>query len=754
MKPLMKSFTAMGLAIGATLAPTEGHGHAQSSPVRDISPADMINFAVFGDPGSLGFSSVPQQPIIWSNDSRTAAVIVRRGNVVAQRNESTVYIFKFRSVNAQPEWFAAFTMASETNDQPVAMLRWNADSSALYFAGGSGNDAAQVFEYNILKRSLTALTHGSGKLISYEISSSADHLVTFREPPDRSPSSRPECEVGCRIQTTYLNGVMFGWDLGGPKLEVTHISTGRATTAQNPNSIDAAVNYCDGQAIGGISPSAAYLIRRCQLHDYPFEWLKLGGSPVDSQHWRTRNSAYAQKLYLTDLRTGKTRALPVGPYVTDAGKPIWIDNSTVIIPGGYTQSGSAWSVLAFDVSTGQTTRIYELPRNAVRLISAEWLSGQSMLNLKIASSTEADLIQLNLRRTGGGWRSVKGLKPLPAPSLPALRVTQSASIPPRLMFDNGSGVEGMLLDPNPWLADRKLGKVEQLAWKAADGRAWSGGLYYPPDYEAGKPYPLLIQYYGFRPWQFSLTGHLPNFVARAVAAKGVMVLEVAPSKELDAVESTPAVWPAAQKGIEAAIKTLDENRLIDLKNVGILGHSYTGPQVGYIVTHSNFRFASVGFPNAADYGWQYYINSGTPSAVEQAYGSDPFGKGLANWLKLAPSFNLDRVQSPVLMWSAGVPGPWDWYTGLKRMKRPVELWLLPDGQHSVFKVSEKLLTYNLMVDWFAFWLKGHEDPSPDKQEQYARWRVFKGEQDTISRDARPPLLDWSVSEQTEAGEEW
>jgi hypothetical protein len=29
------------------------------------------------------------------------------------------------------------------------------------------------------------------------------------------------------------------------------------------------------------------------------------------------------------------------------------------------------------------------------------------------------------------------------------------------------------------------------------------------------------------------------------------------------------------------------------------------------------------------------------------------------------------------------------------------------------------------VDWFCFWLKGEEDPDPDKAEQYKRWRELR-----------------------------
>jgi hypothetical protein len=31
----------------------------------------------------------------------------------------------------------------------------------------------------------------------------------------------------------------------------------------------------------------------------------------------------------------------------------------------------------------------------------------------------------------------------------------------------------------------------------------------------------------------------------------------------------------------------------------------------------------------------------------------------------------------------------------------------------------------MLVDWFDFWLNGHEETDPAKSKQYARWREMK-----------------------------
>jgi hypothetical protein len=83
----------------------------------------------------------------------------------------------------------------------------------------------------------------------------------------------------------------------------------------------------------------------------------------------------------------------------------------------------------------------------------------------------------------------------------------------------------------------------------------------------------------------------------------------------------------------------------------------------------------------------------------------------------------------MLMVSDGVEGLWDWYVGLRRLGKPVEYWSLPDASHEIFKVGERMRVGQLLVDWFRFWLKDEEDPSPAKAAQYSRWHTLRQQQE-------------------------
>jgi len=39
--------------------------------------------------------------------------------------------------------------------------------------------------------------------------------------------------------------------------------------------------------------------------------------------------------------------------------------------------------------------------------------------------------------------------------------------------------------------------------------------------------------------------------------------------------------------------------------------------------------------------------------------------------------------------------------------------------------AQRFLSQQMTVDWFGFWLKGFEEPDPEKTAQYRRWRELR-----------------------------
>jgi hypothetical protein len=121
---------------------------------------------------------------------------------------------------------------------------------------------------------------------------------------------------------------------------------------------------------------------------------------------------------------------------------------------------------------------------------------------------------------------------------------------------------------------------------------------------------------------------------------------------------------------------------------------------------------------------------------ENREGVVPWGdKNLEKWIQFDPGFHLDRIRAPlrIEMYAFGM-GWWDVFATLRRHQRPAEYVSIPDGAHDLVKPWERLTSQEGDVDWFDFWLNGHEDSNPTKREQYVRWHQLREERDAAASD--------------------
>ncbi len=196
---------------------------------------------------------------------------------------------------------------------------------------------------------------------------------------------------------------------------------------------------------------------------------------------------------------------------------------------------------------------------------------------------------------------------------------------------------------------------------------------------------------------------------------------------------------------EGLIDYLDQRGMIDRSRVGIQGWSRTCYHVTYALTHSTYKFAAADIADGADSGYFQYMfsskgNLAAAKTFEQLNGALPFGDGLLVWLQQSPSFLMNKVHAPMRIEAIGTASllfEWDWYFGLSRLGKPVDMIYIPDGSHSLVKPWERMTSQQGNVDWFCFWLKGEEDPDPAKAEQYARWRELRKLQEASATGLKP-----------------
>jgi dipeptidyl aminopeptidase/acylaminoacyl peptidase len=243
--------------------------------------------------------------------------------------------------------------------------------------------------------------------------------------------------------------------------------------------------------------------------------------------------------------------------------------------------------------------------------------------------------------------------------------------------------------------------------------------------------PLVIQTHGWNPERFWVNGpYSTAFAAQPLAGAGIIVLQV----ELETSSiSTREECDEEQSLYEGAIDYLNRLGMIDIDRVGVIGFSRTGLTVKCTLVRSKYHFAAATVADGSDGGYFAYLaslNSFPQVSLdsERVNAGTPFGDGLSKWLRNSPGFNLEEVNTPIRLEANGAASllyAWEWFTGLLRLNKPIELIYQPDADHVLVKPSEWLTSEQGNVDWFVFWLKGAEDTSPSKAGQYARWRELR-----------------------------
>jgi len=181
---------------------------------------------------------------------------------------------------------------------------------------------------------------------------------------------------------------------------------------------------------------------------------------------------------------------------------------------------------------------------------------------------------------------------------------------------------------------------------------------------------------------------------------------------------------------EALARQLVSEGLVDPKKIGIIGFSRSCYHVMEMLTTSSLQLRAASITDGFLLDYFQYVQQPERFSNEgnTMIGAPPFGEGLQLWLKKSPGFNLDKINTPLLVVGGGRVGMltmWEPYAGLRYLHKPVDLVLLNSEEHPFTNPAVRLASQGGSVDWFRFWLQDYEDPDPAKAEQYARWRGLR-----------------------------
>jgi dipeptidyl aminopeptidase/acylaminoacyl peptidase len=710
---------------------------------RPPTVADSIQMTRLGD---LSYTNgEPSKGIVAkiSPDGKHFVVILKKGNLEANTNEYSLVLFQTAAAFQSPAPQALVSLASSSNRPAISNVLWLEDNDTILFLGERPGEQTQLYSLKCSSKELTKLTSSATYLTSFVTTASSGVIVYSAKNPVSTfltdSVSRNGIAVTSEVVTDLIRGSYGGSEGDDDSLFVKRLGEEGETRIATQGRTWALPL--------ALSPDGAHLLVQTETTRVSNTWSEYEDRELQMLMRHTAPPGDHTTIYqyeLVDTVTGASQVLvdsPIGSYgsemawspdsksvvVSDVYLPLNVDD-----PAERALRKAHTFLVEFEVPSRQFVKI---SHEDLRLLGWDPKTGYVGCDAgRLDSFNGKTTPKAYFRKTGETWSKASAPEQRDTPSLPDIVLEEGMNTPPRIVaIDPSTGRKSLLIDLNPQLQTLNLARVEEIAWKDAHGIEVKGGLYWPPDYVAGKKYPLILQTHGWYSDRFWMDGpYTTGFAAQALAGKGFFVLQL-PDPDLK-IWFTSKEAPRVMAACESAIDYLDRRGLIDLNRVGITGFSRTYWYVTYTLTHSKHHFAAAAVADGLDYGYLQYIlfsnyAEGIGSSFEQVYGGPPYGKSMSRWLKQSPPFLMDRIETPLRIQANEGPlsvlGNWHWYSGLSRLGKPVEMIYIPEGTHVLEKPWDRMTSQQGNVDWFCFWLKGEEDHDPAKVEQYKRWRELR-----------------------------
>ncbi|NYF91390.1 prolyl oligopeptidase family serine peptidase [Tunturiibacter empetritectus] len=733
-------------------------GSLQAELRRAIVPADCVTVRHFLEDD---FRSS-----IQTNSQGTAvAYLVQAPNLQSNQNDILLELKQLGAPQGQVQHLLA--------GADISGLQWLNDGTAvIVLAKDDGHTVVKQVE--IPSGRVQVLARASQDISEYSVAEDGKTIVFAMEEPDQTRNklkSASDLAQGYRIPFQREQVALFF----RRKIFVTRRGgTGgwtapQALSVQSPftkgtlTSLSYALNLRLSLSPNGESLALTYLENSSRISN---AWKK---SPVVRDI--LSSIGVAQVTVVVDLSDGETHLPFEGPWAWSI--PFWSRDSKSFMIASVSPVNSVWeqqdlrehrgaseAVHLFEVNVAsgsviqvrsELNGIYDRPlswRSDDDLVLRTGDNIVSRFQYKHQKWEESSQIHLPLQ---GLFRNAG----LASDGRSVVGDYESPATPPELFsYKEDEEQVQILAKLNPQFDELTLAPIKEVQWETSTGYRASGILLLPPDYKPGTRYPLVIHSYPAAGNFFCDSGlnHEPSFAPQPIANAGIMYLiRFLPEGPQTAEEQTH--YPKGLPGLlgqvafqadvwDSAIEHLAKDGLIDRNRVGIIGFSRSGWYTEFALTHGKTNYAAATVADNTQYSlgeyWMIHTD-GVLRAWDAMYGGPPYGATLKSWLDYSISFNLPRVQTPLLMEvmgngvaydNDGAPPSnlalkWEVFVGLSRLGKPVEMYYYPLESHQPGHPLARLASLERNLDWYLFWLRDQERPTAMDPQQYQRWRELR-----------------------------
>jgi dipeptidyl aminopeptidase/acylaminoacyl peptidase len=276
-------------------------------------------------------------------------------------------------------------------------------------------------------------------------------------------------------------------------------------------------------------------------------------------------------------------------------------------------------------------------------------------------------------------------------------------------------------DANPQQKSYNWGTNELIKWNSLDGKELTGMLIKPENFDPNKKYPLLVNFY--ERGSDALHRHrVPRAERSSInysfyTSRGYVIFNP------DVHYRVGYPGESAYNCVIPGVTSLIEKGFIDKDNIGVQGHSWGGYQIAYLVTRTDiFKAAESGAPvpnMISAYGgirwWTGLSRQFQYEHTQSRIGGTPW-EYPARYIENSPIFNIDKINTPLLIMHNDADGHVPWYQGieffvsLRRLGKPS--WFLNyNGEpHWPLKLQNRKDFNIRMAQFFDYYLKGAKKP--------------------------------------------
>jgi dipeptidyl aminopeptidase/acylaminoacyl peptidase len=284
------------------------------------------------------------------------------------------------------------------------------------------------------------------------------------------------------------------------------------------------------------------------------------------------------------------------------------------------------------------------------------------------------------------------------------------------IYDMKSGESRQLTSVNKDLfAEISMSKVEEVWFKSPGGSDLQGWIMFPPDFDAAKQYPSILEIHG-GPW--AMYGNLMMHEFNYLAAQGYVVFFSNPrggtgygTAHAKAITNN---WGGpSMDDLMAFTDLVAERPYIDKTRIGVTGGSYGGYMTNWIIGHTQ-RYKAAVTQRCVSNLISMWGSSDMGFIFEQEFGNVPPFESIEGLWNNSPVKYLGNAKTPTLVihnemdLRCAIEQGEQVFVALKRLGVETEMVRFPEEPHGLSRMGRtdrRIARLNHILRWFEKYLK-------------------------------------------------